>query len=258
MVSARAAARGYLRPMSRLLPFFLVPLVACSDPEVTSSSDDGSAADDWSGTDGGDGSEGSDEDDDIDVPELGSPVDPPVAGTAWRVWFSEMEVSDPPGGAALLDTMLDEDSLIFYVDWTGSESFGMLVAVGVDGLQDICEVPQELPRADFSENPLFTIEDVDLVIDPSGTGVTARNATLMGILDGTGWSWGALRASLDSRDFQEDLDAIGLDACEMLEDLGSSCVPCDDGVETCMELVIDDLVAEPYPGTFDPNAGDAC
>ncbi|GEM_PF-4906315 len=244
--------------MWRFLPSILLILSACADPDVAISNDDGSAADDWTGADGAsEDSDGSDETG-IDVPELGAEVDPPVAGTAWRVWLADVEVSEPPGGAALFDTLLEEDSLIFYVDWAGAQSFGMLVAVGVDGVQDLCEVPQELPTADFGDNPLFRIEHVDLTIDPSGTGVTARDATLMGILDGSGWSWGALRASLDSRDFQEDLDALGLDACELLEDLGSACVACDDGVETCMDLAIDGMTAEPYPGTFDPNAGDAC
>ncbi len=226
------------------------------------SGDDGSggdgSGDDGSGDDGsgGDGSGG----EEFEIPALGDPVDAPLAGTTWRAPFGSMQISDPPEGGTLLDLLLDEDALLFNVDWASATSFGMVVALGVDGGQDPCESVQALPAADFSENPLFRIDETEIVISSGETPVTMLDAEMLGVLSGDGgaWTWGALRATIDTRDFQVQLDESGLDACELLEGFGTSCVACEDGEELCMRLVVDELVAEPFSGDFDPNAGEGC
>ena len=220
--------------------------------------DSGGAGDGGDG--GGDGGTTDPLDDDIDIPELGEPVASPLAGTTWRVAFSSMDITEPPGLGPLIPTLIDEDAVLFNVMWASGDSFGMQVGIGTDGGQDPCDSVQELPAADFSENPLWSIPETSLTISSGSDPVTVQRAEMLGVLseDGLTWTWATLRGRIDSRDFAEDAEEGGIDICGFLESLGGECVECDDGEPMCITLVIDSMVGEQYTGVFDPDAGDDC
>jgi len=225
---------------------------------------DGGGADNGGqpGTGGSDDTEGTTDplDDDIDIPELGDPVGAPLAGTTWRVPFSGMTITEPPGLGPLIPTLIDEDALLFNVIWASADSFGLQVAIGEEGVQSPCESVQELPTVDFSENPLWEIPKTDLTLSSGSDPVTVRRAEMLGILasDGLSWTWATLRGRIDSRDFNESAEENGIDICAFLEELGGECVACDDGEEMCITLVIEEMTAEHYPAAFDPEGDDGC
>ncbi len=173
-------------------------------------------------------------------------------GKLYAISPDAMRVTQPPGLDGIFDQVLDRDVLV-YVESESSTTLELAVALaGPNGRQDPCEAVRAFPAGDWTENPVFDVGPGSLTTQFGGHPATFRDLALSGVFDEYAFSWreGTLSALLDTRELEPALGDVG-DACGLVEDLGGSCVACDDGEPACFELRIEEIVAELVDAPFE-------
>jgi len=185
----------------------------------------------------------------------GTEVSGDLAGRTYAVDIAATTFVEPSGLGSLL-SLAGPTVLLFHIASEGADSFKMVVTVADgDGQQNPCERVIDLPTAEF-DNPEFTIRDSDLELVVNDEPLTVANTLISGVFgdEGTRWDDGVIRGTMDTRELAPILsDDVSQDLCELLEFLGSSCGPCDDGSDTCFTLDLADVSGEPHAGTFEPD-----
>lgn len=181
-----------------------------------------------------------------------------LSGRTWEVDLADVTVTEPPGVDGLVAAM-GSGSILFHASGQADTSLSLVAAYGDGaGNQDLCSPVESLPTADFSENPVFVVDDAVVGMRVSQQDVDLRDTLLTATIssDGARWTDGTLAATLDARQVDAALD---LDLCDLLDGLGGACVPCDDGSATCVDLVIDDISGATVDTPFDASAdGSGC
>jgi hypothetical protein len=183
-----------------------------------------------------------------------------LSGSLYAIEPTSMNVVDPPGLDALFDQVLTRDVLV-YVESATDRALQLDVALaGGDGRQDRCEAVRRFPSGDWSENPVFDVGPGELTTSFAGHAAAFRSLELSGVFDASGaaWSDGVLLAQLDTRELAPALNQTG-DLCPLVESLGGTCEPCDDGAVACFTLRIEGMVGDRLDSAFDPDVdGNGC
>lgn len=167
-----------------------------------------------------------------------------LAGRTFSIAPENLPLVEPEGLAPLLEEALATRVLV-HVDGQDADTLDLSVTMaGADGRQDPCQPIVGIPSATW-ENPWFEAGPAELVTSFGGHPATLRAVSFSGVFDrwGVGWTEGRLRATLDAREVDAALPE-GLTTCGLLEELGSACEACEDGVAACVTLVFEGVVAD--------------
>ncbi len=185
---------------------------------------------------------------------LEPPVEVVLEGSTYAVDLTAVTVVEPPGLATVFDE-LDAGPALFHVLREDGEIIELAIALGAaDGRQSECEPIHILPPADFSRNPWLEIHGAALPMSLGGHPITLdyMGLTTLFATDGEEWLSGTLSAVLDVREL-EPLFKEGTDICALVEGMEGTCEPCADGVETCVDVALDEVVGRQVPIRFDPE-----
>jgi hypothetical protein len=175
-----------------------------------------------------------------------------LSGRTYSAFLADMTVLEPAGLQALIPQVADEE-LLFHVVAEGSGLLDIVMALAAeDGTQNPCEPVYDLPRADWSSNPEFVIEDGETEIQIGGKPVLLGRLDLEAHVttDGSLWDDAVLTAVIDTRDLLGGSLSTETDVCELVENMGGECLACADGAMACATLSLK-LQAEQVDVDFD-------
>jgi len=184
--------------------------------------------------------------------ELGGAVDPSsLVGRAYALDLSSGRIVIPEGVGEILGAYLEYTIFLSVTDaGTDLNMIGALANEDDPSMQDYCAPTLDFPTADFSEAPYFQIGPETTTLAVAGYSITIDDLLVSGDFapDGT-WVGGAqLAGSIDTRPLVSLLDddpEAGEDTvCELVAGFGVECIPCSDGGDFCLDLLVLDLVAE--------------
>ena len=188
------------------------------------------------------------------------PVDSSLVGVVFRVSLDDITYAKPQA-FSMLENEIAGKQLLFYVNKETATGLDLIAALaGDDGLQNPCDFVQPLPTADWRDDPVFSIDRGDMTIEISNAPVDLMDLALSGQVaeDASGWTGGVLTATVDSRDLVASLPE-GFDLCGFIADSGDACHACEDGVEDCLDLQLEDINATAVEMSFDPTEdGSGC
>ncbi len=180
--------------------------------------------------------------------------DSSVLGQTYALDISSGKFVEPPGVGDLLGGLIEFNILIGIRSVENGE-LGIRGAISDEGStsQDYCtSTLDDFPPADFSNAPYFEIPEGDFNISLAGMEATIKDLSVTGTFaaDGSYFGGGTLSGALDARELLPLLGDAGLEAetpddvCNLLLGFGVQCVPCSDGEEYCVNLVVERLTAE--------------
>jgi hypothetical protein len=189
-----------------------------------------------------------------------------VEGRVYNVDITTGRITKPAGVGDLLMPLIEQQgfnlviSPLSYDDTANELSF--IGAIGVDDgtgniVQDVCNETIEFPVAgDYSENPFVSIAGEDVPLSIQGFDISLAEIQITGAFspDGSSIQGLSLGGFADTAPLGEALGlGEGPDAvCSLVTTFGVSCVDCGDGSITCLELQIDNIVAEEQVGSITP------
>lgn len=179
---------------------------------------------------------------------LGAPLESvDLVGRTFRIGLMDARFDGAPGLAEVAATLLARALLVEVValDETG---VSLRVALGDDdaAAQHPCMGTIDLPAADFSMAPYFTLQATDVSFGSSGTTVDLASFAFTGTLspDATWMGGGTFRAVLDARDVASLLDTSADGLCSVAAGLGIPCGECADAEPMCVTIDADQIVGE--------------
>ena len=177
-----------------------------------------------------------------------------LTGRTYAAWLSDVVAVEPMGlGIALAD--VDAAALLFHVTEADASGMSMVLTLSDEqGQQSICEPISTLPEAGWSSGMAFSIAEGSFELPVGGKPMTLSDLNLNGeiINDGTEMASTTLFAEIDTRDLNGGAFGENVDVCIIVEQLGSECYACPDGVESCTELVLE-LSPVEIDVDFDPS-----
>ncbi len=218
----------------RTLPLLLLPLSGCFGLQSNISVDTGY----W-----GDSAESE---------TNGTPVSEDLTGKVYAVGPTDMTLVEPAQLAELYLENVGKDILIYVASETTTTLQLQAALAADDGSQNPCETVRDLPQADWL-NPSFQAGPADMEIGFGGQPATLQDVELTGTFspDAGSFGDGTLAGVVDARELAAALG--GIDACEMLDGMGSSCIPCDDGELQCASVRFEDVQGTEASMSFDPT-----
>jgi len=166
----------------------------------------------------------------------------------------------PEGIGSMIGGLIGDEAQVFIgvTDATDTE-VSLMGAVGDgSGGQDICTETFDFPiAADFSGNPLFSVESDALELAVAGYDVEIEDLVISGAFapDGSLIAGAVLEGTLDVNLLA---GVVGDDPCALLVAVGVTCEECSDGTGPhCLSVVVQDMTAEELPGvTLVPRTAD--
>ena len=164
----------------------------------------------------------------------------------------ELHLTQPAG----LDTLFHDalkQNVLFYVGDESDETLGLQITLAAaDGSQDPCQTVRTLPDADWN-NPTFSAGPGELAVSFGGQAASLRHLTVTGTFDEFASTWrdGTLSTQVDARELAAALG--GVDACELVANVGGACEACDDGAMQCITLEFSDVSAAQTNANFTPT-----
>jgi len=180
--------------------------------------------------------------------ELGAALDGvDLVGRTFRLGLMDARFAGGPGLAEVASTILAR-ALLVEVTAADANGVALRVALGNDSDtgQHPCMGTIELPAADFSQAPYFTLEATDLSFGSSGTTVDLASLSFTGTLspDASWMGGGTFEAVLDARDVASLLDTSPEGLCSVADGLGIPCGECADGETMCVTIDADQIAGE--------------
>lgn len=166
-----------------------------------------------------------------------------LAGRTYAAWMSDVVAVEPMGlGLALAD--VEPAALLLHVVESDAEGMSMVITLSdAEGQQSICEPVEALPRARWqAENTLdFFIDEGSFALPVGGKPMVLSDMEMLGQVaeDGSTMNTTTLTAEIDTRDLNGGVFGENVDVCIIVEQLGSECHACPDGVESCTDLVLE-------------------
>lgn len=172
-------------------------------------------------------------------------------------------IIEPAGVEDLLQSLLaGEDPIIILVSPTTYDGDANTIEIrgalgkmnGSDIVQDECTESINFPLpADYSNNPYFTINGVDVPLSVQGISLKIDRLDVSGAFasDGSSIDGVSVDAFADTR----PLASLGVgDICELVQIAQVECVPCADNEPACLKIRVTDLTAEQVDGLMGLNA----
>ena len=178
-----------------------------------------------------------------------------LASPVYVVDLSSGTVVDPPVVGALFSDLITVDLLVGILDQdaTSLELHGALALENQQPpAQDRCIESIDLPVADFTSSPAFTVGPQDVTLFVLGLPVALEDLSFAGTFSPSG-------EAIEDVQLAGVLDTLALDpivapgsgpgaTCDLLAAFGVACLPCSSGAPTCVSLAIEDLTATEVPG----------
>jgi hypothetical protein len=185
--------------------------------------------------------------------DIGEPVEVDLAGLTWTLDFAAGTWTEPAGaGGALASLMADFRILLSVPAAPDGGTISLAAGVGVAGHQNACVPTLDLSDSAWSD-PYFSAESDAFELATEEFSLTVEDFVTSGAFspDGTRVAEAAVSGIVDTRGLGAALqvgDGPGA-VCELLGTLGASCVPCADGMETCLPMDIENVygVLSPVP-----------
>ena len=176
---------------------------------------------------------------------LGTPVETDLTGQTYVFDLRSGTWNKPVGAGALLSSFISAD-MLFGIEQHNDSTLAPLITVSEeDSLdQDMCfPTIGGVIDVNFTQNPFFEIEPVDVNINISGYPLNVQQFQLSGIFqpDGLSYEHGHIFGYIDARTLEAVTSFTAPQICSLLEGLGSACESCGDGQEYCFELEISEL-----------------
>ena len=176
---------------------------------------------------------------------LGSPVESNLTGQTYVFDLREGTWDQPVGAGALLVNFIEADILMGIENHTGTNIDPLLTVAEVDSSeQDMCfPTIGGVVDVNFTQNPFFEIEPVDVNISISGYPLNVQQFELSGIFqaDGLGFEHGHLFGYIDARTLESVTSFTAPQICSLLEGFGAACQTCGDGQDYCFTLEVSNL-----------------
>lgn len=183
---------------------------------------------------------------------VGAPLDPNnLVGVSYAMLYNDLTWQQPPQSLMnLINTPLDAILVQIRTFDEIAGNMGVVASAGIfqsNLLAPVCGTVLEPGHIDLSENPLFVLGPIDLVVPYDTTDFIIEDFTLYATFSETGETLQDIDVSgiLDTRAFASMLT---MDLCETSSLLGDPCIPCDDGVEACLNAHAtgDEAPHDPY------------
>lgn len=184
---------------------------------------------------------------DVDAMDLFAP---PVQGTVWRMDVANGDFTEPEGIGPLIAAFVTEQAFLFELDLqSASPEFLTAPALSGTDAQNPCMETLSMDayrrdgRVGFTAvELLLDVDGLDLpVMDVRGVGERGPGLAIEDIVLAGDW---------DTRELSPLL-GMGNDpfaTCDLMAAFGVGCEPCADGLETCIPLRVEGLIAEVVPG----------
>ncbi len=173
-----------------------------------------------------------------------------LVGKAFALDLAAARIVEPAGIGAVLSSYLTQDILVGISGVSGNQ-IQMIGAIGAEGaeppVQNYCDPTIPFPTADFSSAPFFSIGPADTTLNVAGFAITIGDLNITGTIapDGSYFGGGTLSGTIDTRPLAPLLDDSGNEGaiCDLAVSFGVTCEPCADGMNFCLNLVADQIVA---------------
>jgi hypothetical protein len=185
--------------------------------------------------------------------DLGTTLAADLLTNTYVIDLASARFVEPPGVGELIGEFVTMNVLVGVTAITTS-SITMMGALSVEGGtdQDWCTPTFDFPAADFMAAPYFSVIADEITLSVAGYDIPLKDLEVSGTFasDGSYFGGAVLGGTVDARDIVEMIDEVDTweDACGLTASFGAPCVPCDDGVEACLTLLADQIVAEQNPG----------
>ena len=163
--------------------------------------------------------------------------------------LEEVTFSTPENFELLLG-MFGVSPLLVGIAQADSETLTLHVAEGkkkVDGSYALLADGRSwtFDPADFTEQPYFHAQQSEVSLNYDGNELPIRDFVIEGTFAPDGSSMGGLVVGgvADTRELSAAFFESEEGVCELMADWGISCIPCEDGVELCLEVLAEDAVA---------------
>ena len=160
---------------------------------------------------------------------------------------------EPPGVGNVLQPLLERIIWLEVLE-ASTTSITLRLAVAADEsdtVQDMC-----IPTVDFEDGtlggPTFEVGPKDIAIPIGDVLVELQGVIASGTFSADGSTFGCVGFTglLDTRPIVPLMKPGGSDdyVCTLIGGYGARCIECDDGEQLCMQLVVDQAVAQPATG----------
>ncbi len=184
--------------------------------------------------------------------DLGTPLAADIMSKTYVIDLASARFVEPAGVGELIGEFVTMNVLVGVAAIDGS-AITMMGALSVEGGtdQDFCTPTFDL-SADFTETPFFVIAADSIELSVAGYTIPLQDFEVSGTFaaDGSYFGGGVLAGMVDARDIVDMIDEVDSyeDACNLTASFGAPCIACDDGVEACLALRADQILAEENPG----------
>ncbi len=190
---------------------------------------------------------------DFTTSPLGMALDTDLTDNTYAIDLASARFVEPAGVGDLIGEFVTMNVLVGVTAYTEGGTIDMLGALSEDNstVQDYCTPTFPFPQADFSEAPYFSVGPADITLAVAGYEIPMQDLEISGTFadDGSYFGGAVLGGMIDARDIVEMIDEVDSweDACNLTASFGAPCVACDDGIEACLVLLADQIVAEQVP-----------
>jgi hypothetical protein len=184
--------------------------------------------------------------------ELGGELTADILDKTYVIDLGSARFVEPAGVGELIGEFVTMNVLVGVAAIDGAD-ITMMGALSEEGNtdQDFCSPTFDL-SADFSESPYFVIAADSIELSVAGYTIPLQDFEVSGTFasDGSYFGGGVLAGSVDARDIVEMIDEVDTweDACNLTASFGAACIACSDGVEACLSLRADQIIADENPG----------
>ncbi len=189
---------------------------------------------------------------DFTTSSLGEDLGADILDKTYVIDLASARFVEPAGVGELIGEFVTMNVLVGVAAIDGSD-ITMMGALSVEGGtdQDFCTPTFDL-AADFAETPYFVIAADSIDLSVAGYVIPLQDFEVSGTFaaDGSYFGGGILAGSVDARDIVEMIDEVDTweDACNLTASFGAPCIACSDGVEACLSLRADQILAEENVG----------
>lgn len=181
--------------------------------------------------------------------ELGGELSSDLVDSTYVIDLASARFVEPAGVGELIGEFVTM-SVLVGVTAVDDSSITMMGALSVEGGtdQDFCSPTFDFPAADFAEAPYFSVLADEMILAAAGYEIPLQDLEVSGTFaaDGSYFGGAVLAGMVDARDIVDMIDEVDSyeDACNLTTSFGAPCIACDDGVEACLSLRADQIVAE--------------
>jgi hypothetical protein len=193
---------------------------------------------------------------DFSTSDVGAPLSLDPTGMVYSVDFESGAFVKPLGLGSLITSMIGYNGLLVSPTVVDASSIEFIGAVGAYDVQNVCVPTASLPSVSWVD-PDFELVSTLLPMDFGGITVDVTDVEVWGsfLANGSELQFGRLKGLLDTRNLG---DLLGLGSapdavCILTATFGANCETCTDGLDYCLPIWVDGLVAPSVGGSIVPR-----